>query len=95
MTAAAPAALIVVARIPPSMTDAVNVRIEAFNQALTAVVDGRAQAGRHVRLVDAYTALTAHADYKKTLMFNEFHPNDAGYALIADRWYDAVAPFLQ
>jgi lysophospholipase L1-like esterase len=95
VAAAAPAALIVVARIPPSMTDAVNVRIEAFNQALTAVVDGRVQAGRHVRLVDAYAALAAHADYRKTLMFNEFHPNDAGYALIADRWYDGLAAFLR
>jgi lysophospholipase L1-like esterase len=95
VAAAAPEALIVVAQIPPSMTDAVNVRIQAFNQALPAVVDARVRAGHHLLLVDAYAALAAHADYKKALMFNEFHPNDAGYALIADRWYDAVGPFLR
>jgi lysophospholipase L1-like esterase len=94
VAAAAPAALIVAAQIPPSMTDAVNQRIEAFDQALPAVVEARARAGRHVVLVDAYAALASHPDYKKTLLFNEFHPNDAGYALIAERWYQAVAPFL-
>jgi lysophospholipase L1-like esterase len=93
--AAAPEALIVVAQIPPSMTDAVNQRIEAFDQALAPMVGARVREGRHVLLIDAYAALAAHPDYKKTLMFNEFHPNDAGYALIADRWYDALTPFLR
>jgi lysophospholipase L1-like esterase len=92
---AAPDALVVVAQIPPSMTDAVNQRIEAFDQALPAVVEARVRAGRHVLLIDAYAALATRPDYKRTLMFNEFHPNDAGYALIADRWYQAVIPFLR
>jgi lysophospholipase L1-like esterase len=93
--AAAPDALVVVAQIPPSMTDAVNQRIQAFDAALPAMIEARARAGRHVLLIDAYAALASRADYKKALMFNEFHPNDDGYALIADRWYQAVAPFLR
>jgi lysophospholipase L1-like esterase len=94
IAAAAPAALVVVAQIPPSMDDAANSRIMAFNAALPAVVAARAAMGRHVVLVDAYGALAARADYKKALMFNQFHPNDAGYALIADRWYAAVKGYL-
>lgn len=90
VAAAAPGALIVVAQIPPSMTDATNARIQSFNAALPSIVAGRA----HVLLVDAYAALASDAGYKRTLMFNEFHPNDAGYARIADRWYEALGPFL-
>jgi len=90
---AAPGALIIVAQIPPSMNDATNQRIEAFNAALPAVIAARASG--HLLLVDAYAALAAQANYKSTLMFDEFHPNDAGYARIADRWYQALGPFLR
>jgi lysophospholipase L1-like esterase len=92
---AAPAALVVVAQIPPSMDEATNRRIEAFNNALPAVIKARADAGKHLLLVDAYGALTSHANYKSMLMFNEFHPNDAGYALIAERWYAALRGSLR
>jgi lysophospholipase L1-like esterase len=92
---AAPEALIVAAQIPPSMNDATNARIQAFNGALPAVIEARVRAGRHVQLVDAYQALAGQASYRTTLMFNEFHPNDAGYARIADRWYEALQPFLR
>jgi lysophospholipase L1-like esterase len=95
IVAAAPAALVVVAQIPPSMDDATNKRIETFNAALPAVIAARAAAGKHVLLIDAYAALASRADYKTSLMFNQFHPNDAGYALIAARWYEAVRPYLR
>jgi lysophospholipase L1-like esterase len=94
ITTAVPAALVVVAQIPPCQDDVTNQRIAAFNAALPAVVKARAEAGKHVVLVDAYAALTAHPNYKSTLMFNQFHPNDAGYALIAERWYAALGPVL-
>jgi lysophospholipase L1-like esterase len=93
--AAAPEALVVAAQIPPSMDDATNKRIEAFNAALPAVVAARVAAGKHVLLVDAYAALASRADFKSALMFNQFHPNDAGYALIAARWYEALQPYLR
>jgi lysophospholipase L1-like esterase len=92
---AAPAALVIVAQIPPSMDDATNKRIEAFNGALPAVIAMRLAAGKHVALIDAYAALASHADFKTALMFNQFHPNDAGYALIAARWYEALRPYLR
>jgi lysophospholipase L1-like esterase len=59
------------------------------------VVASRTAAGKHVLVVDAYGALASRPNYKKSLMFNEFHPSDAGYALIAGRWYQALGPFLR
>jgi lysophospholipase L1-like esterase len=90
VVAAAPQALLVVVRIIPSMEDAANKRIEAFDEAIPALVAARAQAGRHVVAVDAYHAFTAHPDFKKGLMFNQFHPNQAGYALLAEVIYAGV-----
>lgn len=54
-----------------------------FNNALPAIVQARANAGKHVYLVDM-SALTT-ADLSGTL-----HPNDTGYQLMANAWDAAI-----
>lgn len=93
--AAAPDALLVVAQIVPTMDDVQNQRIRTFNAALPALVKARADAGKHVALVDMYGAFTARVDYKSSLMFDRVHPKDAGYAVMSGVWYDAISGFLR
>lgn len=40
-------------------------------------------------LVDNFAAFMAVADYH-TLMFDHVHPNDAGYAIMVDQWFQAI-----
>jgi lysophospholipase L1-like esterase len=94
ITTAAPAALLVVAQIVPTTTDATNTRIMAYNAAMPALIAQRATAGKHVQLVNMYGAFTAHADYKTSLMTDDLHPNTAGYALLGMTWYQTVAGLL-
>jgi lysophospholipase L1-like esterase len=94
ITTAAPQTLLVVARIVPTTDDTVNLRVQAYNALIPALVSQRASAGKHVQLVDMYAAFTAHADYKTSLMFDLLHPNLAGYALLGQTWYAAISPLL-
>jgi lysophospholipase L1-like esterase len=94
ITTVAPATLLVVAQIVPTTTDTTNARIMTYNAAIPALVQQRASAGKHVVLVDMYTAFTSHADYKTSLMTDELHPNLAGYAVLGQTWYHAIASFL-
>ncbi len=95
ITTMAPAALLVVAQIVPTTTDATNARVQAYNAAIPALVQLRAAAGKHVLLVDMYGTFTSHADYKTALMINDLHPNPTGYALLGQTWYTAIASFLR
>ncbi len=94
ITTAAPSTLLVVAEITPTTTDATNTRIMAYNAAIPGLVAQRASSGKHVQLVNMYAAFTAHADYKTSLMTDDLHPNTAGYALLGDTWYQAIASVL-
>ena len=58
------------------------------------MVAARAGAGKHVILVDMYGAFTANADYKDALLYDDTHPQDVGYSLMASVWYTAVKPYL-
>ena len=95
IVAAAPDALLIVARIIPCKTDSINTgTIEPYNDAMPAMVAARAGAGKHVILVDMYGAFTANADYKDALLYDDTHPQDVGYSLMASVWYTAVKPYL-
>ena len=95
IVAAAPDVLLVVARILPCKTDSINTgTIEPYNDAMPAMVGARADAGKHVMLVDMYSAFTANADYKTALLYDEYHPWDAGYSLMASVWYTAIKHYL-
>lgn len=89
-----PNLLLVVAKIVPTTDDAENGRIQPYNDAIPAVVAARVTAGKHVILVDMYSAFTANAGYKTEDMFNFIHPNDAGYVVMGDVWFAAIQSYL-
>ena len=85
----APDALLVVAKIIP-LGYGTNGVIQAYNQAISGLVQERANAGKHVVLVDMYTGFAAAT----MLGSDKVHPNSSGYKFMADRWYSAIAPLL-
>jgi lysophospholipase L1-like esterase len=91
----APSALIVVAQITPSQKEPANTYTTAYDAALPAVVQQRVKQGKHVVLVDMNAPFVAQADWKKTLMTDSVHPNDAGYAILSRVWYGALASVLR
>ena len=90
----APNALIVLAQMVPTTDDATNQRVQTYNAAMPALVQARANAGKHVILVDMYGAFTANPNYKTELMADTLHPKDAGLAVMANVWYEAIGGFL-
>ncbi len=82
--------LTVVAQITPTMQDPLNVRIQAYNAAIPAVVKARTDAGKHVALVDMYDAFVSDPSYRTTLMYDRLHPNIAGFQKMADTWNTVI-----
>lgn len=85
-----PGALVLVSTLVPSPVPLRDQRVVAFNAALPGVVAAERTAGRHVYLVDLYGALTT-ADISN----DKIHPTEAGYAKIAERWFEVLAPLLR
>ena len=83
------------AQIVPTTNDAENARVRAYNAGVATVVNARAAAGKHVALVDMYGAFTANAACKTAYMSDQLHPQDAGYAVMADVWYAAIGTLLR
>ncbi|MES1165735.1 MAG: SGNH/GDSL hydrolase family protein [Verrucomicrobiota bacterium] len=86
--------LIVVAQITPTMQDPLNARIQTYNAAIPAVVKARADAGKHVRLVDMNGAFVKDTAYKSKFLADRLHPNAAGYAVMSDTWNTVVHDLL-
>ena len=61
---------------------------------MSALVQARANAGPRTVLVDMPAAFTANTSYKTALLYDDYHPRDAGYSLMADTWYSAIKDFL-
>lgn len=80
-----PQAEIFVAQIIPMRDPDWTAKVEAFNAALPAMVARRTAQGQRVHLVDMFDAITA-AD-----LADSMHPSPAGYAKMADAWFDAIA----
>jgi lysophospholipase L1-like esterase len=93
-----PDVLIVVAQLVPGRDNAalgddalLSSRIEVYNSAIPALVQERADAGKHIVLVDMYTPFSPN---KAALLEDQWHPNLAGYVLIGSQWFDALGPYL-
>jgi lysophospholipase L1-like esterase len=93
-----PSVLIVVAQPIPSRGDAsqsddtgLSARIKTYDDAIPAVVKTRADAGKHILLVDMYTPFNAN---KASLIEDQWHPNLAGYVVLGDQWYSVLKPLL-
>lgn len=82
ITTQAPNAELFVAQIIPMPRNAQTV--QAFNSQIPGLVKTRANAGKHVHVVDMYSKLTT-AD-----LADGVHPNATGYSKMADAWYTAL-----
>jgi hypothetical protein len=94
MTTDAPSALIVVGKLTPTASDATNVDVATYNDAIPTLVESRTALGKHILTVDMYAAMTANPSYKTALMHDGLHPNDAGYVVMAQTWYNAIKGVL-
>jgi len=90
----APNALLVVARLTPTTNDTTNGRVQTYNNAIPGLVQTRANAGKHIVMVDMWAAFTANTNYKTALMNDELHPNSAGYMVMSQTWYAAISKYL-
>jgi lysophospholipase L1-like esterase len=94
ITETLPNALLVVAQITPGKSGELNTKIEAFNAAIPALVTTRQMAGKHVAVVNMYQAFTKNPDFSKAYLHDSVHPNDAGYPIMGDVWYQSLAGVL-
>jgi len=90
-----PKVLLVVAQIVPTKDDNENIRVKAYNDAIPALVKARADAGKHVIMVDMYGGFQADANYKTDYMNDNLHPKDPGYVKMGDIWYAAIGPLFR
>lgn len=90
----APNALVVVAQMVPTTDDNENQRVMAYNNAIPELVKTRADAGKHVTMVDMYGGFTKNANYKTEYMNDKLHPKDPGYVAMANIWWAKVGPLL-
>nr|WP_238419684.1 GDSL-type esterase/lipase family protein [Streptomyces taklimakanensis] len=80
----APDTTVLVATLVPSRNETTQARITGFNKEIRALVAERQGAGQRVGLVDMRAVTTADlADY--------LHPNDTGYAKMADAFHRGIA----
>jgi hypothetical protein len=88
-------AQIVPQQIPDASVDTKNMLVKAYNAAIPGVVKTRTDAGKHVVVVDMFGAFTANPNFSTALLNDRLHPNDAGYAVMADTWYAAIRQYLK
>jgi hypothetical protein len=82
LTTLRPNTQVVVAQITPS-----NRTFDvSYNSVVASEVASLQAAGKHVSLVDMYTNFPANGLYTDGL-----HPNDIGFAFMAQQWFDAIA----
>lgn len=87
VTSAAPNALLVVATLTPLSNASWQTTLNTYNGKIPAVVQAKVTAGKHVILVDMSKMPTSQ-------LSDGVHPNDAGYAYMADVWYAAIKDVL-
>ena len=90
----APAALVVVSTIIPIGAPNADQRTQAYNAAIPGLVNARVAMGKHVLLVDNYAAFAKDPSYQTTLKADGLHPNDAGYVILGQSFYSAIAALL-
>jgi lysophospholipase L1-like esterase len=87
--------LVVLAQIVPTRNDGTNQKVSTYNAAIPTLVSERTAQGRHLILVDMYSAFTRDSNYKTALLGDDLHPNQAGYDRMAATWYQVLSPYLR
>jgi lysophospholipase L1-like esterase len=80
----APQARVIVAQLVPVNDADEDARARGYNEIVAAIVAQHRAAGEDIRLVDMHAAVTL-AD-----LSDKLHPNEAGYAKMAQVWFDAI-----
>ncbi len=89
--AAAPDALLVVAKITPLGGNATwNATIKTYNDAMPALIQTKVAAGKHVIGIDLNTGFVVSS----MLSSDNIHPNKTGYDWMGDTWYAAISQYL-
>jgi lysophospholipase L1-like esterase len=86
VVAAAPKALIVVAQVTPIRWN--PAALSTYNAKIPTLIQKRAANGQHLVSVDMSKMPAA------ALSSDGIHPNDTGYAYMADVWYSAIKTYL-
>jgi lysophospholipase L1-like esterase len=89
ITATLPSAWVIVAQILALPRSArLNAEVVAYNATIPRIVQADVAQGKHVQYVDMYHAVPP------SMLPDQIHPNDAGYALMAKVWLYALLPLL-
>ncbi len=62
----------------------------SLNAMLPALVSSKVANGQDVVLVDMESRILSEPDWQNTLMDDDKHPNDAGYDIMAQEWFNAM-----
>ena len=87
LTSELPNSLIVVAKLIPYPSSAQYVT--QYNNLIPGVVSSKVDAGKNVIMVDQFEGFN-------TSQMDSFqiHPNNAGYKVMANKWFQAIEPYL-
>jgi lysophospholipase L1-like esterase len=84
----------VVAQITPLGGAFPSNGVEEYNAVIPEIVAERANAGGHLILVDQFTRIATTPNFVTQLVPDNIHPNNAGYAIMAETWYEAIESYL-
>jgi lysophospholipase L1-like esterase len=65
-----------------------NNSVQAFNATVPGMVEERADAGAHIIYVDQFEG------FPTSELGDGVHPNQAGYARMAGKWFEAIEEYL-
>ena len=89
ITTTLPGASVIVAQILSLPRSArLNAEVIAYNATIPRIVQANVVQGKHVQCVDMYHAVPP------SMLPDQIHPDDAGYALMAKVWLPALLPLL-
>lgn len=89
-----PTVHVVLARIVPLAPGFYDWKWAQFNQGVDYLADQAQAAGFSLTVADMFGAFVSHPN-RAALYLDPVHPNQAGYDVMADVWYDAVADLVQ
>lgn len=90
ITTTLPGVTVIVAQILPLPRSArLNAEVVAYNATIPRIVQADVAQGKHVHYVDIYHAVPP------SMLPDQIHPNDTGYALMAKVWLYALLPLLR
>ena len=74
--------------IPRKDSNALQATTAALNATLPGLVSAKAGAGYKIYFADNAARFLADPNWKTNLMADNLHPNDAGYTLMANEWFN-------